>query len=610
MLVLRRKSLRFFWLLFLLLLQMEKRGKEVKKKSVRLAVDDDTPSRSKIPLALGVSTSAIGSSGSSSGLEVGRAGSDSSSLASNSGGGSSNYKPPKSPLLFLSRRMSKSGKKKREGGDGGGGGVGGPAANEASPAIDYQKLATGIRSSGSSPSIGAAESAGDSAGDSQGSQLSLGHGGKQTTLAANSLLKPRKGISKVLHDLRYRSIRHPKVSKSRSAPFDVSSVDAMDSGGPLRSPSMASDDDTYSSTYATPMQSEATSSGYSTPMFSSGVCSPNESLSESLIEDDADVSVDVIANVKDDEETISSQPAHGVDVNSQPVSFNPFSASLPANMSRLYCGVYIVGPTIRRVDVDPSNLPHLLDSQVVNDSSTITNTTNATTTITTPTNSTTTTASNRNTDTVVPPHPKVDGETATRAQQIAPSTAVQVHHTVDYQNVTIDASGPGPGPGPGLGFDAPLKSSSLISIELNKDHKIDSSVSGARVVESVDAHPLAPVNPSPPSLSAVTDTHRHRPPPPVPAAVPVSAADRAVSTGEIRFCFSEFKGLQTSTPNREPSHGFCQSLPARTDVMDPVYTQINPNSRYTYQYLSIYLSYCSTTKPKTTLCKHFPFILT
>jgi len=176
--------------------------------------------------------------------------------------GSSNaVKPQKSPLLFLSRRIGKGIKKK-------GGSVD----------IDDDTKLTG----GSSSSIGTA-----AVGESTASQSSLT---KQTTRLAAP--KTRKGISKVLHDLRYRSIRQPKnskVSKSRSAPVDVGSSNrssvVMDNGSHR---SLVSDDgDTFSSVYATPMQSEAPSSGYSTPtIFSSGVGSPTESLSESLVEEE------------------------------------------------------------------------------------------------------------------------------------------------------------------------------------------------------------------------------------------------------------------------------------------------------------------------------------
>ena len=106
------------------------------------------------------------------------------------------------------------------------------------------------------------------------------------------------------------------------------------------------DDDSFSS-YATPM--EAHSSGYSTPMgLESNLASPDMSVTESFVEE---------VDEEQDETTVEENSKA-----SPQVSFNPFSASpLPANVSRLVCGVYIVGPTLRRLDVDPSTVPMLFD---------------------------------------------------------------------------------------------------------------------------------------------------------------------------------------------------------------------------------------------------------
>ena len=104
-------------------------------------------------------------------------------------------------------------------------------------------------------------------------------------------------------------------------------------------------DDSFSS-YATPM--EAHSSGYSTPMIGSNLASPQKSLTESFVEE---------VDEEQDETTVEENSKA-----SPQVSFNPFSASpLPSNVSRLVCGVYIVGPTLRRLDVDPSTVPMLFN---------------------------------------------------------------------------------------------------------------------------------------------------------------------------------------------------------------------------------------------------------
>jgi len=261
--------------------EKQKGGKE-KKKSVRLAVGGaneqpggaatsataavsgtaTTAATAATAAASNSSHSALAPSGGGGG--GGSGGGGGAANAANAGGAAA-VKPQRSPLLFLSRRIGKSSKKK-----------GGPVDTDN----DEAKLAP---SGSSSSSIAAA-----AVGDSTASQLSLT---KQTTrlpVPVPAPQKPRKGISKVFHDLRYRSIRHPKdpkdskISKSRSAPLNVG---AMDNGSAR---SLVSDDgDTFSSVYATPMQSEAPSSGYSTPtVFSSGVGSPTDSLSESLIEEE------------------------------------------------------------------------------------------------------------------------------------------------------------------------------------------------------------------------------------------------------------------------------------------------------------------------------------
>ncbi|XP_032777687.2 uncharacterized protein LOC116916542 isoform X1 [Daphnia magna] len=159
----------------------------------------------------------------------------------------------------------------------------------------------------------------------------------------NSKERPRqyRGIAKVFHDLKYRS----RVRKSHSAP--PAGMDNTKVSSPV---SVATVDDDSFSSYATAMG--AHSSGYSTPLLSSNLGSPETSLTESFVEEDEEQA--------DDTTTVeeSHSPAQ--------VIFNPFGAlPLPPNISRLVCGVYIVGPTLRRIDVaDPSALPNLLGSQV------------------------------------------------------------------------------------------------------------------------------------------------------------------------------------------------------------------------------------------------------
>ena len=550
-----------------------KGGKE-KKKSVRLAVGGDESggqsAGSSNPSA-GCTTSATATDQPEQPVSTSGSSSQNATLASSGGGasvgnaanaGSSANKPQKSPLLFLSRRIGKGIKKK-----------GGPVD------IDDESKST----SGSSPSIGPA-----AVGDSTASQSSPT---KQTTRLA--VPKTRKGISKVFHDLRYRSIRHPKeskVSKSRSAPVDVGSSNrssvVMDNGSHR---SLVSDDgDTFSSVYATPMQSEAPSSGYSTPtVFSSGVGSPTESLSESLIEEEQEQTA-----VKD----------QVVAVDAPPVSFNPFSANLPSNMSRLYCGVYIVGPTIRRVDVDPSTLPHLLDSQVTDISST--------TTVVPPpypnTFATTPTQLDRPTAAAPSPaEPPADAAVATATAGATADAAAADIITKDDANAPLASS-------ESSLSSTKLNESSISSTKLNDDSLVDVVVAqsppepttGAQRRASTSSHPLVPQRspttvlvsrPGASTASATSSSSAAAAPAAATAATAataiatsttnstaastVSSPDRSSSTGEIRFCFSEFKGLQSSPTTHEARHGLFNSLPTRTDQMDPhaVHTHASTN---------------------------------
>lgn len=221
----------------------------------------------------------------------------------------------KSPLVFLKKRVAKtsSGKKRRESGQSG---DGVEAEHDEPGAI--------------SPTTGNVVS------PVRSPSFEHQQAGKE---------KPqRKGIAKVFHDLRFRS----RVRKSQSAP----SASAMESTPISGAPSQTSMDDDSFSSYATP--AEAVSSGYSTPMYGSNLASPEASMSqaESYVEEEEEGDVTAVGESLDQQ-----SPSK--------VSFNPFNgAPLPPNISRLVCGVYIVGPSIRRLDVDdPSSLPVLLDSQ-------------------------------------------------------------------------------------------------------------------------------------------------------------------------------------------------------------------------------------------------------
>lgn len=235
----------------------------------------------------------------------------------------------RSPLGFLKKRVkSGSGKKRRDSGHSEG-------DCESVSTIDEEQSDKVI----ASPSSTAASRrlSLDSASTSQPAQ------NLSSKESLNNKERPRqyRGIAKVFHDLKYRS----RVRKSHSAP--PSGMDNSKVSSPV---SVATVDDDSFSSYATAMG--AHSSGYSTPLLSSNLGSPESSLTESFVEEDEE-HADKTTTLEE-----SHSPAQ--------VIFNPFSASpLPPNISRLVCGVYIVGPTLRRIDVaDTSALPNFLRSQV------------------------------------------------------------------------------------------------------------------------------------------------------------------------------------------------------------------------------------------------------
>lgn len=237
---------------------------------------------------------------------------------------------PKSPLGFFKQRIQK---KRRESG----GGQSEGDSESGSSNVDEERRST--------------RSGSDSTGPGNLSS-SLDSPQQQTPSGAS---KPRRGIAKVFHDLRFRS----KIQKSNSAPANTSMEAGPVANLSLANASSIEVDDISNSSYATPM------SGASTPLFSeSMITSPESSVTESTEQTDE-------AEEDEAEKTVQNSPA------AENVSYftNPFLASpgapLPANIARLVCGVYIVGPTLRRIDIstDPSSLPCFLDpvaSQQVN----------------------------------------------------------------------------------------------------------------------------------------------------------------------------------------------------------------------------------------------------
>lgn len=366
-----------------------------------------------------------------------------------------------SPLVFLKKRVkSGSGKKRRDSGHSDG-------DCEPVHTIDEERNEVTNSPSVDSPALASR-------------RLSLDSAGQPQSLPNKE--KPRRGIAKVFHDLKHRS----RVRKSHSAP-----PTAMDQQ--VSSPvSVLADDDSFSS-YATPM--EAHSSGYSTPLFESNMASPETSLSESFIEEDEEQADDTTTVVESNNSPIQ-------------VSFNPFSASpLPANISRLVCGVYIVGPTLRRIDLtDPSALPNLLATQVG-------------ASVQSPA------LASASTETLTVLNPKV----------AAPETEpILVAETVESSKPDKEQE-----------TEKQIEAITPISItSLATSTPTEASTSGQRSRIPLLSQHRASV----PSTSQEIASEK-------------SLADpsRSSSTNEIRFCFSEYVNGES------PSRGFIQSLPPPSD---------------------------------------------
>lgn len=426
-----------------------------------------------------------------------------------------------SPLEFLKKRV-KPGKKRRDSGHSEGGDC------DSVSTIDEER-SDGTPSSPTTTDPSSAASRRLSL-DSASSQTSQPH---QQSFSRE---KPRRGIAKVFHDLKHRS----RARKSHSAP--PASMDNNQVSSPL-SP-VAVDDDSFSS-YATPM--EAHSSGYSTPMFESNIASPESSLTESFVEEEEEAAEDTTTV-----ETSQSPAA---------VSFNPFSASpLPANISRLVCGVYIVGPTLRRLDVaDPSALPNVLATQVpsiqlVNppstpgspstvDVETLSMLMSRTSIQTEPVDARGTLASSSSSNTGKPHF-----EATETQQEAAPCAEAVASVTSSVSSSSSGTSG------------SPSEASTSITtgqrsrIPLLSQHRA-SVPNYSSTKESTVAVPVATTSGD---------------------ASKAQSSDRSASTSEIRFCFSEYiNGDSASSPGR----GFMRSLPS-DPKMDPANNTVSGDAYF------------------------------
>ncbi len=414
-----------------------------------------------------------------------------------------------SPLVFLKKRVKSGGKKRRDSGHSDG---------------DYESVSTideerSVDAAVASPSVESTTAASrrlslDSASSQQSAQQQQ----------AGNKEKPRRGIAKVFHDLKHRS----RVRKSHSAP-----PAAMDNNQ-VSSPVSTVDDDSFSS-YATPM--EAHSSGYSTPLFESNMASPRTSLSESFVEEEEE---------QDGDETTTLEASHSP----AQVSFNPFSASpLPPNISRLVCGVYIVGPTLRRIDLaDPSAFPNLLvgSSQV------------------------TSVLANPPSEPASPPASSANVETLSMSiPKASPSKGLETEpvdagETLASSNIkpgcrrteTEQEAEASPVATPAIISTSSTSSSSSSTTSLPTEATTLTTIAGQR--------------------SRIPLLSQHR------ASVPCSStvshpteealkglqqqADRASSVSEVRFCFSEYVNGDTGA---SPAKGFIRSLPTADPRMDP-----------------------------------------
>lgn len=396
----------------------------------------------------------------------------------------SQAQPKRSPLVFLKKKRVKSGsgKKRRDSGHSDG------DCEAVQGTIDEER--NEVVSGSNSPSVDSPALA--------SRRLSLDSAGQPQSVPNKE--KPRRGIAKVFHDLKHRS----RVRKSHSAP-----PTAMDNNQVSSPVSVLADDDSFSS-YATPM--EAHSSGYSTPLFESNMASPETSLSESFIEEDEEQADDTTTVVES-----NNSPAQ--------VSFNPFSASpLPANISRLVCGVYIVGPTLRRVDLaDPSALPNLLATQVASVQPGILSPALA--------------SASSETLTVFQDPKAGDPETEPIVVETVESSKPDKQQT-DIQEQIEEAITP----------IAITSSSSLAT-----STPTEASTSGQRSrIPLLSQHRT-----SVPSTSQEIASEKSQP--------TTDPSTRSSSTNEIRFCFSEYINGDSGS---SPSRGFIRSLPPSDPKMD------------------------------------------
>ncbi|XP_046447459.1 ras and EF-hand domain-containing protein homolog isoform X1 [Daphnia pulex] len=326
-------------------------------------------------------------------------------------------------------------------------------------------------------------------------------------LNSSSKEKPRqyRGIAKVFHDLKYRS----RIRKSHSAP--PSGMDSNQVSSPV---SVVADDDSFSS-YATAMG--AHSSGYSTPLMSSNVGSPESSMTESFVEEDEE-QADVTTTTM--EESLS--PAQ--------VIFNPFSASpLPPNISRVVCGVYIVGPTLRRINVaDPSALPNLLlGSQVA-----------AVQLASPPSAPASPHPAKMASETLAEPSPKASSletepvdvdETLANSSSTNNNNKPECHQQEEATPVStvVSSASADTSSSPSLAVSRPAEATTLTT-----------SSSGSAAGQRSRIPLLSQHRSSVPCTSTSQETTE---------ALKVQQPERSSSTSEFRFCFSEYNGTKSPT---------------------------------------------------------------
>ena len=413
-----------------------------------------------------------------------------------------------SPLGYLKKRVKSGGKKRRDSGHSDG---------------DYESVGT-IDEERSLDAVVASPAIESTAPASR--RLSLDSASSQTgqQQQTGNKEKPRRGIAKVFHDLKQRS----RVRKSHSAP-----PAAMDNQ--VSSPvSTAVDDDSFSS-YATPM--EAPSSGYSTPLFESNMASPRTSLSESFVEEDED---------QDEETTTLEASSHSP----AQVSFNPFGASpLPPNISRLVCGVYIVGPTLRRID--PSAFPNLLvgSSQVAS-----------------------VVQSNPSSAPASPP--AVSARVETLSMSIPKASSSLETEPVDAAE-TLESSN----------NNNNTKSDCQLAETKEEEHQKEATPVATSAI-STSSTSSSPATSTPTEATTLTTIAGQRSRIPLlsqhRASVPCTStisqptsealkglqqqADRASSVSEVRFCFSEYVNGDSGS---SPGKGFIRSLPSSDPKMEP-----------------------------------------